>query len=459
MIPAPSLFQRVTLGLLIPLLIGGIALLATAYESAERTANENLDRLLDAATRAMAEQLRWQTDRLWFDVPASALDTLAPSGDERVFYSLIGPDGTLVSGNAHLPAPPNHSDDAFKADTIAWNGMTIRLGQRTVIPSGWTTPPRFDLRVAHTLEARRALTQELFQGSALRILGLLVLASVSIVVIVRRALHPLRQLRYALRRRSSEDLAPLTPPPTRELKELTGALNELLARLRAMHAEQQRFIGDASHQLRTPLSGLSAHAELALRETDPAKWREALERLHDSSRQAARLASQLLSYTRLNHPDALEDATTLALNACAQTAVSGAFARPEVRRIDLGLALCSPSPQIVGSEWALAEALANLLDNALHVGATHITVGTLDAPPRLWVEDNGPGIDHSLSDDLTRPFQRGTSAYPGSGLGLAIVSGIARAHKATLDFDRPEQHQGLRITLTFAFNEVAHETD
>src|SRR5699024_9184977 len=110
--------------------------------------------------------------------------------------------------------------------------------------------------------------------------------------------------RRAIRERDPRTLAPLELPLPRELAELRESLNELLARMRRVRANQERFIGDASHQLRTPLAGLSARAELALRHNEPDIWRAALRAMGETSTSAARLATQLLSLTRLNNPEA-----------------------------------------------------------------------------------------------------------------------------------------------------------
>ncbi|MCM2132007.1 sensor histidine kinase [Larsenimonas rhizosphaerae] len=451
MMTSTSLARRLSLWLLIPLALCGAVLLVTAWNSARHTADRSYDRLLDAASRAMAEQVRWQHGHLWFDLPASALDILAPSGQERVFYTLVDRTGTALSGNAHLPTMAGHDHPSadFSTATLPWHGMMIRLGVRQVTPSGWGEPSPFEIRVAHTLEARDHLARELFMASAWRLLAMLILAALVVVWLIRRSLSPLRVIRRELRRRSANDLSPLALPTPRELKELVNALNDLLARQRGAHAEQQRFIGDASHQLRTPLAGLSARAELALRQEDPAQWHAALKVLHVTSTDAARLASQLLSWTRLHHPESGLENEALTLSTIARHGVVRAMEQTGFRHIDVGLDTEQGDATITGAGWQLEEALANLLDNARRYGASCITVGTRADPPSLWVEDDGPGIEAHERAELMKPFRRGGQNGPtGSGLGLAIVDGIARAHGADLTLTTPSRG-GLRVTLTF----------
>ncbi len=108
---------------------------------------------------------------------------------------------------------------------------------------------------------------------------------------------------------------------------------------------------------------------------------------------------------------------------------------------------------VAATAWQLEEALANLLENAALYGARRITVSVLADPPRLCVEDDGPGIPESQRLLVLRPFHRGREGGTGTGLGLAIVDSIARAHGCRLtladsDPAHPER-PGLCITLTF----------
>ncbi|WP_339927795.1 HAMP domain-containing sensor histidine kinase, partial [uncultured Cobetia sp.] len=283
------------------------------------------------------------------------------------------------------------------------------------------------------------------------------------------ALSPLPRLRRAIRERDSRSLAPLNLPLPRELEELKHTINDLLARMRRVRANQERFIGDASHQLRTPLAGLSAHAELALRQQDPSAWHAALGQMQATASHTAHLANQLLSLTRLNNPEVQPPRVPLELSALARATVSRLFLRCDRAGVDLGLEI---APDIdgaawtLGVEWQLEEALANLIDNACKHGARTVTLtlsrmaapsdATFTQPDsaalagrwRLSVEDDGPGIDAERRLLVLRPFHRNTQPdshdqapaqqpdelkhHEGAGLGLAIVDGIARHHDARL---------------------------
>lgn len=464
-----SLYARLLGWLLLPLLgIGGF-MIQQAWLDAHHTADRAYDRLLEAATLAIAEQVQWQQEQLWLDLPPAALEMLATDAEERVFYSLHDAEGHFVTGNLALPAldidhaREDLNDDIFALGDILHEGLPLRLGTRHARIDVWRTPAGFEVRMAHTKEGRQQLAAQLFRRNLSYILGMAALSVSILLVAIRSALAPLTRLRRALRERDPHTLEPLTLPLPRELAELRETLNELLTRMRRVRAGQERFIGDASHQLRTPLAGLSACAELALRQQDPEQWRDALEAMLDTSTHASRQAMQLLSLTRLDNPeyypklkpldlvDLARDAVTSHWNICHRAGVdlgieAHSFENPNLENPNLKASTSSST--VLAEKWQLEEALANLVDNARCHGAKHITLRVFGGPPRLVVDDDGPGIPSKLRTRVLRPFHRVSHDTKGSGLGLAIVDSIARTHHAHLKLsDSPEG--GLRATLTF----------
>ncbi|CBV42149.1 sensor histidine kinase N-terminal domain-containing protein [Halomonas elongata] len=452
MITRDSLYRRLLTWLLLPMVALGGLMLFQAWIDARQTADRAFDRLLEAATLAIAEQVQWQDDRLWLDLPPAALEMLATDAEERVFYAIYDNRGRFVTGNAELPGA---SDEAIAADgglhyrDIQWHGMALREGIRRTRLEDWRQRERFDVRVAHTREGRERLASQLLRGNLAYILGMALLAAATLVIAIRTALAPLTRLRRAIRARDPRTLAPLELPLPRELAELRETLNELLARMRRVRANQERFIGDASHQLRTPLAGLSARAELALRQDDPAQWRQALIAMQETSTRTSRLAMQLLSLTRLDNPEYRPELAPVALDEIARRAVKQHWSACHRDGIDLGVEAPQNTVEVQGLDWQLEEALGNLIDNARRYGARRITVRITEAPPVLEVEDDGPGIPEAKRLLMLRPFHRGSDDPDGSGLGLAIVDGIARTHGARLGLADGHDGQGLKVTLSF----------
>ncbi|GGX92804.1 sensor histidine kinase [Litchfieldella qijiaojingensis] len=450
--PPGSLYRRLLAWLLLPLMALGTLMLVQAYLDARRTADRAFDRLLEAATLSIAEQVQWQNERLWLDLPPAALEMLATGAEERVFYAVYDGDGQFITGNARLPGDPRgdtDSGDTLHYRDIEWRGLSLRQGIRRTRLEDWSLRERFEVRVGHTREGRQALTLALLRGNLAYIAVMAGVAIIVLLLAIRSALAPLTRLRRAIRARDPRTLAPLELPLPRELAELRETLNELLARMRRVRANQERFIGDASHQLRTPLAGLSARAELALRQDDPQAWRDALQAMQATSTSTARLAVQLLSLTRLNNPEATPELRHLDLNVVARMAVRNAWSTCHRDGIDLGMEAPEAPVMVNGVDWQLEEALGNLIDNSRRYGATRITVRTLPDPPTLEVEDNGPGVPADKRLLVLRPFYRGRDGGEGSGLGLAIVDGIARTHGARLALNEGQDRQGLRVTLRF----------
>ncbi|WP_280548120.1 MULTISPECIES: sensor histidine kinase [unclassified Halomonas] len=447
-----SLYRRLLGWLLLPLLVLGSLILIQAWVDAQRTADRAFDRLLEAASLAIAEQVQWQDDRLWLDLPPAALDMLATDAEERVFYSLVDGQGRLITGNADLPGDPRQSlggADTLLYRHLDWQGLSLRQGIRRTRLEDWRVREPFEVRVAHSREGRDALAAELWRANLAMILAMAALATVGLLLAIRAALTPLTRLRRAIRARDPRTLAPLELSLPRELAELRDTVNELLARMRRVRANQERFIGDASHQLRTPLAGLSARAELALRQDDPARWKEALVAMQATSARTARLAVQLLSLTRLANPEYRPDLVPLELNAIARQAVRDHWASCHRQGVDLGVETTGGEVWIPGLDWLLAEAIGNLIDNACRYGGRRVTVRVEDGPPRLVVEDDGPGIPESRRLLMLRPFHRDRDDAEGSGLGLAIVDGIARTHGARLQLSSGHDGRGLRVALQF----------
>jgi signal transduction histidine kinase len=261
--------------------------------------------------------------------------------------------------------------------------------------------------------------------AALSGLGAAALAAVVSLVLVRRALRPLERLSdgAAEVERTGDTTQRLPEPHTRdEVGRLAETLNRMLAALDRAREAERRFLADASHELRTPVTALRGNIEYLRRYgTEPA----ALQDLELDAARLSRLVDDLLTLSR-------EDA-------------SGAF-QEEVRLDLLARDMASSDPRVVvdaqapvrvrGDRAALKRALANLLENARSYGPRQgrITVKARqrDGVARLSVRDEGPGL---TGDDAAHAFERfwrkNRTGGAGSGLGLAIVKATAERHGGT----------------------------
>ena len=253
-----------------------------------------------------------------------------------------------------------------------------------------------------------------------------------------QGLRPLTRLRERIETRREADLSPIAVGRVpEELQPLTDAFNSMLARMQYNMDAQRRFISDAAHQMRTPLTGLKMQAQLAMREEDSGQLRYALEQISSSVDRASHLVNQLLSLARAEASEQAEQVLLpVDLDRLLREIVESWVVRAIGRRIDLGYETAG-SVYILGNDFLLHEMINNLLDNALrytpdegHVTARVVAQGDFVL---VEIEDSGIGISdvdaHKVFDRFYRVEGTGVE---GSGLGLAIVREIAELHRAAV---------------------------
>jgi two-component system OmpR family sensor kinase len=257
--------------------------------------------------------------------------------------------------------------------------------------------------------------------------GAALLAVLAAAVLTRRGLRPLSRLAGAAGEiERTGDPAQRLPETTvaDEIGQLTGVLNRMLASLEASRATERRFLADASHELRTPVTSLLGNVEYAARHgSDP-------EVLADLQRDAARLARLVDDLLVLERSGAAgQDAGPVDLRTVVADVAEGRAQDGE--RVTLG--------QVEPAEvWGEPEALKRALDNLIENGLVHgppggrvtVALARRDAVAALTVSDEGQGPDPSNRDRMFERFWRGpdSSERPGSGLGLSIVAAIVQRH-------------------------------
>ena len=264
-------------------------------------------------------------------------------------------------------------------------------------------------------------------------IGVALLAALVAFGLTRRGLLPLRRL--ALAAGEIERTAdPARRLPERgvadEIGQLTGVLNRMLASLEAARTGERRFLADASHELRTPVTTLLGNVEFAARHgADP----EVLDDLQRDARRLARLVDDLLALERAGDaprlsPDnaPVEQFDLFDVVREVQRRHGAEDGRVRADRVERAM--------VRGDQAELARAVENLVENALVHGPEdgRVTVSLRLAAGRafLTVRDEGPGPDPGDHERLFERFWRGAGAAgrPGSGLGLSIVSAIAARH-------------------------------
>ncbi|MBK6803391.1 MAG: sensor histidine kinase N-terminal domain-containing protein [Betaproteobacteria bacterium] len=282
----------------------------------------------------------------------------------------------------------------------------------------------------------------------LPVLGLLIWLA------LRSGLKPLVALGRDVAVRDPDNLQPLEAADApREVGPLVASLNGLFGRLRQSIDHERRFNADAAHELRTPLAGVRAQAEVALGASADAERTHALRQVIAGCDRAARLVDQMLTLARLDPKRTLAGGARFDLAAVARDAIAEIAPAGHARGVDVALD-ASPA-QIVGDPALVAILLRNLLDNAIRHGpaGTTVEVGVqaVAGGAELVVTDQGPGVPPEERDRLGERFHRvlGTGET-GSGLGLSIVRRIAELHHAEVAFGAAPSGRGFAARVRFA---------
>ncbi|WP_184707510.1 ATP-binding protein [Comamonas odontotermitis] len=323
------------------------------------------------------------------------------------------------------------------------------------------------IQVAQEIASRRQMAGDVALRSIVPVLLLAPLIMLVVWWVVTRTLAPLQRTRSQLAARRADDLSPLPDADLPlEVQPLVQEMNLLLARLQAAFDALQRFVGDAAHELRSPLAALRLQVQSLARAPDDAARRVAGERVTAGIDRATRMVEQLLSLAR-QEAGQIQAATLQAVDMALLCQRSVDELQPLAQQAGLHLAFAADAaqPAITGQPDALALLLRNLLENALRYtpeggqvqcswgraadeASSSSVAGRSSAV--LTVEDSGPGIAAAERERVLDRFYRvpGTVAH-GSGLGLAIVNAVARQHGARLALDDSPLLGGLRIRVFF----------
>jgi two-component system OmpR family sensor kinase len=401
----------------------------TAYRTAVRQADAMFDYHLEELARSVHGGVIVAPD------PTRSFDLLV---------QVWGPDGVQLFRSSGIELPPQAVLGFSDAQV---NGVRYRLYSLQT--------PENTIRIAQNLDAREAQARNLAIEAVLPIALLAPLLMVAVGWLINRSLAPVERMRRQVAGRAAEDLSPLREDGMPlEVLPLVRELNLLFARVREAFAQQQNFVDDAAHELRSPLTALKLQAQALQRANDPAERAAAIARLDEGIARAIELVAQLLALAReQSERGGLGARGAIDLQDLARQATAEVLPQANERRIDIGL-VTDEAITVEGDAEALRILLRNLLDNAVKYapgqGRVDISLWREGGAACLAVEDNGPGIAPEQRERVFDRFYRvsGHDA-PGSGLGLAIVKAIAARHGAVVQLGRSERLGGLNVTVRF----------
>jgi signal transduction histidine kinase len=266
-------------------------------------------------------------------------------------------------------------------------------------------------------------------------IAVFVIAAMIVFAVVGRVLAPVRALTDTARSISESDLTRrIDVEGDDELAQLARTFNGMLDRLEAAFAGQRRFLSDAGHELRTPITIVRGHLEVM--GDDREERRETIELVTDELDRMGRMVDELLLLERTQRPGFLRN-EPVALDDLVEETL--AKARPIADR-DWQLD-GDRTGTLVADRQRIQQALLNLAENAAKYTrkGDRIRIGAEVREGRayLWVGDTGPGIDPADQGRLFDRFQRGDRSRDkeGTGLGLTVVKAIAEAHGGRVEVD------------------------
>jgi two-component system, OmpR family, sensor kinase len=367
--------------------------------------------------------------------------------ESHVVVQALREHGSRVSQPAgDLPGLPEDLPDGIQ--TVALRDTSWRLFVKTLGAGE---------RVA--VGQQTVIRDEIARDSALRtVMPLLILIPVLLILVgdlTRKMFRPLKRAALELDQRPEHDLAAVadTHLPS-EVRPFVVAINRLLLRVAEAVAVQQRFVADAAHELRSPLSALSLQAERLAAADMPDQTREKLAQLRKGILRSRNLIEQMLTLMRVQDAVPL-NLVPFSVQQVFREVLEDLLPLAEAKNIDVGV-VGEQDYRILAQGADLNVLVKNLLDNAIRYtpvcGRIDLSIREASTGVILRIDDTGQGISEAEHTRVFDPFYRVLgNAEVGSGLGLSIVRAIANRMGATICLDYSDQRArtGLSVQVTF----------
>ncbi len=430
-----SLRLRLMLFLGIAITVAAAALFLASFQAAMAEANKLFDYHMERMAVALQDNRFDQIENNSFRI-----------GDNIRYDFVIqlwDNDGLQVFQSRHYRILPDKGKPGYATvslDNGDWRIYTMKASSRVI-------------QVAQKLETRRERAASLAWHALWPVIPVSLLLFVAAWWAVTVALAPLNRIGCELAVRTADSLDAVSSDGIPgEVSLLVAELNSLLERVRKTVQSHQRFIADAAHELRSPITALSLQVETALHAKDEGMRRIAANRLARGIERIAKLVEQLLALAR---HDPLADGssqTRTSLLSCVDQALADMLPMATAKNIQLKYGAMSEA-DIWGNEGDLTIMVRNLIDNAVRYtpadGQIMIDVSTRAQHAVLVVQDSGPGI---APKDYERVFDRfyrvAGSGVEGNGLGLAIVKAIVNRYRGQVQMSRAAIG-GLQATIEF----------
>ncbi|OWQ92289.1 hypothetical protein CDN99_08120 [Roseateles aquatilis] len=425
-------------GRLLAWIIGPLALYLVIdtialYTGALEAANAAYDRMLVTTAYSVGDGVRIEQGELAQPVPYASVEVHEAGYSSRLIYAIRTVDGKPLAGDFDLQAyrlPSKVNVDIvpsllriYEAD-YGRSRVRVAAVYQPLAPN--PSYPGVIIQIAEPIEGRREVALGLLRGTLLRQFLLFLAVALTALFAVNGALKPLRELKSQLDDRHDTDLSPVTDQSRAlELSQVVASLNSLMSRVGKLLSLQQRFVSDASHQLRTPLAVLKAQVQSGLRRDAPAIT--VLQEISHTVDRAVNLADKMLSLAKVEQIRGRGASEPCNVASIAQDVAIELS--PLISEKNIEFSMDAEDIEVLGHPWMIAELLSNLMHNAIrHTpqdGQMGIRISQTSNFIAMTVWDTGIGISEEVREHLFEPFSA-THESKGCGLGLAICAEIAK---------------------------------
>ncbi len=313
--------------------------------------------------------------------------------------------------------------------------------------------PEGRIVVTQENEYRKLLATRSAWSSAIPLLIMIPLTTLLTLLLMGHALRPMRKLSKDLEQREATDLAalPMNNVP-QEIIGFVAAINRLLGKTATTMEQQQRFIADAAHELRSPMTALSIQAERLSKQNLPDAAKQSMDDLSQSIYRSRHLLEQLLSLARAQARDSHNRESYVAIQAIFSRVIVDLLPIAEQKEQDLGV-VSNHSVQLLANELEIYTLVKTLTDNAIRYtdigGQIDLSVAEDNKWVMITVEDNGRGIPEAERERVLDPFYRVLGhEQSGTGLGLPIAKTIAEHYQGYVSLqDSVTFEQGLQVVV------------
>jgi len=429
--------------------LGVVALLGAVYFAVSQVVDSSTDNLIEAEVQGLREQELVLSRSDFIEL----IEQRSQDQDVRgAVYLVVDPQLRPVAGN--VPAWPKSA--ANEGKWIQFK-VSVPFGDETRVhemrAENFPVYAGYRMLVGHDVQERQDVKSLMMRGLIAAVVLTMLLGLGGGFWMGRRILAQAGAISAVATQIMRGDLSQRLPvrDAEDELNSLAREINSMLDKIEQLTLGMRTVLDSAAHDLRTPLNRLQATAEAAMTQLAPASnERRVLERV---TSEVDHMRSTLDALLRI----ALAETGTVAREAVDLSELVASMVElyapvTEERGIRLESSVIAGA-EVQGSRQLLAQALANLLDNAIKFtpkgGHIRVLLRLHGACPEVVVEDDGPGIPAEKREIVLGRRVRLDEArkFPGSGLGLSLVAAVTKLHGARLVLD--DARPGLRVALKF----------